>query len=487
MGFIRFGPSVDPLGVAAHVLQRSSVRYVVSAYLVDMLLTMFALVAARWLRIVIPLGQPLTASGAALYWPMFAMALVIWSLTLSTFRTYDPARLTLWTDEAQQLIVAITVATVIYAGALYFTYRGLSRLLFIYFWLLDITLVLSARLVLRALLGQRSSGRRRVVIVGAGQVGRRVAEALRPAQWMGIEVVGYLDDAPAKQGQPIDDLPVLGCLDDARRIVAEQEVQEVIIALPMGAHARLSNLVAELGETTANIKVVPDYSQLVFLRTTMEDFGGLLLIGLKEPVIGPVDRTIKRAFDLVVASLALVLLSPLLAVVALLVRWSSPGPVLYRSRRVGEGGRPFDMLKFRTMYDGADRAEDALIQQAQDGQLVFDKRRDDPRVTPLGRFLRRYSLDELPQLYNVLRGDMSLVGPRPELPALVERYQPWQMKRFAVPQGITGWWQISGRSAKAKHLHVEDDLFYIRNYSVLLDVKILLRTPAAVIRGDGAF
>jgi len=135
----------------------------------------------------------------------------------------------------------------------------------------------------------------------------------------------------------------------------------------------------------------------------------------------------------------------------------------------------------------ADRHERDLISQSEGGALMFDKRPDDPRVTPVGRFLRRYSLDELPQLVNVLVGDMSLVGPRPELPSLVERYQPWQMKRFAVPQGLTGWWQISGRSSKAKHLHVEDDLYYIRNYSILLDVQILLRTPFAVLRGEGAF
>ena len=172
---------------------------------------------------------------------------------------------------------------------------------------------------------------------------------------------------------------------------------------------------------------------------------------------------------------------------ALLVRLSSPGPVLYRSERVGEGGRLFAMLKFRTMVQGADRREEDLIQQTEGGQLVFNKRPDDPRVTRVGRLLRRYSLDELPQLCNVLAGDMSLVGPRPELPALVERYQPWQMKRFAVPQGLTGWWQISGRSNKAKHLHAEDDLYYIRNYSILLDVQIILRTPFAVLRGEGAF
>ncbi|MBM3190410.1 MAG: sugar transferase, partial [Chloroflexi bacterium] len=236
-----------------------------------------------------------------------------------------------------------------------------------------------------------------------------------------------------------------------------------------------------------NIKVVPDYSQMVLYRASLERFGELVLIGLKEPVIGPIDRGIKRAFDVVVSLACLILLSPLLLLIALLVKLTSRGPILYRSPRVGEGESLFHMLKFRTMYEGADQREAELISETADGKLIFDKRESDPRITPLGRFLRRYSLDELPQLYNVLIGEMSLVGPRPELPSLVERYEPWQRKRFGVPQGITGWWQISGRSSKAKYLHVEDDLYYIRNYSLLLDLRVLWHTLGAVIKGEGAF
>jgi len=206
-----------------------------------------------------------------------------------------------------------------------------------------------------------------------------------------------------------------------------------------------------------------------------------------EPVFGPIDRLVYRLFDLVVSTMGLVALAPLFAVIAILIKLGSNGPVFYRSQRVGEGGKLFGMIKFRTMVQGADRRERELISETADGKLVFDKRRDDPRITPIGRFLRRYSLDELPQLYNVLIGEMSLVGPRPELPALVERYEPWQRKRFGVPQGMTGWWQISGRGSKAKYLHAEDDLFYIQNYSLLLDLRILWRTLGAVIRGEGAF
>jgi exopolysaccharide biosynthesis polyprenyl glycosylphosphotransferase len=447
-----------------------------------------ALFAARSLRLALPFGKPLDVDGAALRWPMFALALVIWTLTLAAFRVYDPHRFVDRFDELQTVIMAIGAAMLAFAGSLYLTYRGLSRLLYLYFLVLDIAGSLLARVVLRRRLIDLRGGRRRgVLILGAGHTGREIARSLKPAAWMGLTVLGFMDDAAEKIGQSLDGYPVLGTLDRASELAQRGDVHEVVIALPRDAHVRLSNLVAELQALPVNIKVAPDYSDIALYRTSLEDLGGVFLIGLKEPVIGPIDRMIKRLFDLAVASAALVLLGPLMGALAIAIKLTSPGPVLYASPRVGEGGRPFKMLKFRTMYRDADKREQELVQETADGKLVFAKCKDDPRITPLGRFLRRYSLDELPQLWNILIGEMSLVGPRPELPSLVALYEPWQRRRFGVPQGLTGWWQISGRSAKAKYLHVEDDLYYIRNYSLLLDLHILWRTLGAVLRGEGAF
>jgi len=469
------------------MLQRSSARYVIVLYVTDLLIALAALWAARWLRVTLPYGKLLDDPGAALHWPMFVLMALIWSVVLTGSRAYDPQRWTQAVDEIQTIIVATALATLVFAGALYFTFRGLSRLLYGYFFVLDVLGTIGARLILRRLLRERHRAHtRRALIIGAGITGQRLARSLQPYRWMGIEVVGYLDDQ-AGPGRMLESLPVLGPLDRAVEIVAEQGIQEVIIALPLGDHHRMTNLVAQLQELPINIKVVPDYSEVVFFRATLEQLGGIALIGIKEPVIGPIDRLLKRLFDLVVSTMGLVALAPLFAVIAILIKLGSNGPVFYRSQRVGEGGKLFGMIKFRTMVQGADRRERELISETADGKLVFDKRRDDPRITPIGRFLRRYSLDELPQLYNVLIGEMSLVGPRPELPALVERYEPWQRKRFGVPQGMTGWWQISGRGSKAKYLHAEDDLFYIQNYSLLLDLRILWRTLGAVIRGEGAF
>jgi len=470
------------------MLQRSSAKYLIALYLSDLLLTFLALGFARWLRMTLPYGKPLNPGGVALHWPMFLFITVIWTFTLVSFKVYDPQRFASTAEEIQAMVGGIVVATLVFAGTLYFTYRGLSRLLYVYFFLLDVLFCGLARVALRRLMRARPSGQRRgVLIVGAGEVGQKVARSLIPCEWMGIELKGFLDDDPAKAGQIIASRPVLGTLDQAKEVIEREGIQEVVIALPLGAQRRLRNLVAELQELPVNIKVVRDDSEMAFLRTSLERLGDLFLIGLKEPVIGPIERMVKRAFDVLVSAVGLLVLAPVFGVIALLVKLSSPGPVFYHSLRVGEGGKLFYMHKFRTMYVGADKHEKELVAETPDGKLLFQKRKDDPRITPLGRFLRRYSLDELPQLYNVLVGEMSLVGPRPELPALVERYEPWQRKRFSVPQGMTGWWQISGRSSKAKYLHVEDDLYYIRNYSLLLDLRILWHTLGAVLRGEGAF
>jgi exopolysaccharide biosynthesis polyprenyl glycosylphosphotransferase len=209
------------------------------------------------------------------------------------------------------------------------------------------------------------------------------------------------------------------------------------------------------------------------------------LVTLKEPILNPLQRFIKRAFDLVGATLGLLLSLPLLGLIALGIKLDSPGPVIFSQERVGENGLVFRMYKFRTMIHNPGD-ERAIEYQLIDGEPVH-KLYDDPRVTRFGRILRQLSLDELPQFINVIKGDMSLVGPRPELPILVSKYQPWQNKRFEVPQGLTGWWQVNGRANKPMHLNTQDDIYYIKNYSIWLDIQILLRTISAVIKRRGSY
>jgi exopolysaccharide biosynthesis polyprenyl glycosylphosphotransferase len=415
----------------------------------------------------------------------------VWLAVFVALRVYHPGRALRYVADLQSVWGAVTMASLVFAGITYLFFREFSRLLFFYFYVLDLLFLTLWRAALPGLLhrfGHRLGQPRRVLIVGAGQVGREAGVAVLEHRWAGLDLVGFLDDDPAKQRSGCLERPVLAPLAVAADVVAAQEIDEVIVALPLRAQAETERLVLALQALPVNVRLVPDVFSMVFIRASVEDFAGMPLVGLREPAIEGLARAAKRGFDLLVGGLALLLAAPAMAAIAVAIKLDSPGPVLFRQRRVGEGGRLFEILKFRTMVVGAEAQETALARDQGQGPPRFEKQPDDPRVTRVGRFLRRWSLDELPQLFNVLRGDMSLVGPRPELPWLVERYEPWQRKRFAVPQGMTGWWQVHGRSDRGDHrLRVEDDLYYIRNWSIWLDLRLLLMTIGAVIRGEGAY
>jgi len=309
----------------------------------------------------------------------------------------------------------------------------------------------------------------------AGQVNRQSD--------LGMSLVGFLDDDPQKNGNGFD---VLGTLDQAREVIQQRGVDDVVMALPGSAHQRLNQVVSELHDLPVRVWIIPDYFSLTLHRAAVEDFAGLPMLDIRAPALSEYQRMLKRAFDLVVVILSLPLVLPVMGVIALAIKLDSRGPVLYRAQRAGENGRVFTMYKFRTMIVGAASMNGKVGYTNGDGQHVH-KVRNDPRVTRMGRFLRRSSLDELPQIINVLEGSMSLVGPRPEMPELVEKYEPWQRKRFTVPQGITGWWQINGRSDRPMHLNTQDDLYYVQHYSLWLDLQILARTAWSVLRGKGAY
>ena len=302
-------------------------------------------------------------------------------------------------------------------------------------------------------------------------------------QNLGLVHVGFLDDDPKKRATTQN---ILGTLDQARQVIQQQNVDDVVLALPSRAYQRVNSLAAELHDMPVKVWVIPDYFSLVFLRSSMEEFANLPMLDLRAPALNEYQRTVKRAFDLALTLVALPFILPVMGLSALAIRLNSPGPILLRQKRAGENGRLFEMFKFRTMVQNAEELR-SLVEQMDDQGNLLHKQPDDPRVTRVGRFLRRTSLDEWPQIFNVLRGEMSLVGPRPELPYLVEKYEPWQRKRFSVPQGMTGWWQVNGRGEKVMHLHTEEDLFYVQHYSLWLDLRILLKTFWVVLRGKGAF
>lgn len=464
-------------------------NYVLFLAAADLILTCVSLFLASQARFILPYGVRLTEKMATLPVAVYAAAMVIWGIDFILFSVYDRRRLLRIVDEAQLVTAAVAMSNLVLAGLLYLTYRDVPRLLFVYFVVLDVFFLLMLRITLR--IGFRIAGARRmqevrVLIVGAGKVGRQVAQEIQTQSWTGLTLIGYLDDDLTKQGNVLDGVPVLGTLAAANRLVQSQRIDEVILALPLRAHGPLEDLVFALQTLPVRVRVVPDFFDLAIFRATIDDFGGIPLIGLRDPAIDGYNRAIKRAFDLLIAVFGLLIIWPLLLLVAIAIKLDSPGPVLFRQQRVGENARLFTMIKFRSMVVDAEKRQAEVLKTVDDG-VIMHKTANDPRITRVGHFIRRTSLDELPQLFNVLKGDMSLVGPRPELPFLVERYERWQRQRFAVPPGMTGWWQVNGRSDKLMHLHTEDDLYYIRNYSPLLDLQILWRTIAVVLRGRGAY
>ena len=471
------------------MFKRFSTSYMVFLYLMDLVLTEVALYAGSLLRYHLPYGDRVPWEMARVPLPVYGVVAVIWTLVFMVLSLYNPNRVFRAVDEFQLVILATTLSAFTLAGVLYLTYRDIPRYLFVYFSLMDVTLLLGYRALLRAFFRLRRSrhqGMTRVLIIGADSLGREVAQALEDYRYMGLETVGFLTEDSEGQGTVIEGLPVLGTLDQACHVVQEHDIEEVVIALQHCDRNRLANLVAELQRYPVRVKVVPDFFDLAFPRARVGVFAGIPMIGLREPAIDGFQRFVKRLFDLIVTTFVLLLIWPLMLLIAVLIKLDSPGPILFKQLRAGENGRLFWMYKFRSMVADAEERQDEVLRLTEDGKIIH-KVKDDPRVTRVGRWLRRMSLDELPQLFNVLKGEMSLVGPRPELPWLVDLYEPWQRKRFAVPPGMTSWWLIRGRSDRPMHLHTEDDLYYIQNYSLLLDLQILWKTVGAVLKGKGAF
>jgi exopolysaccharide biosynthesis polyprenyl glycosylphosphotransferase len=266
----------------------------------------------------------------------------------------------------------------------------------------------------------------------------------------------------------------------------EQQIDDVVIALPIRAHEMVRWLSTILYDLPVKIWVIPDYFQLALHKATIDEFAGIPMLDLRAPALTDYQRLVKRGFDLAVVLFLLPLSLVIMLFSAIAIRLEGPGPILFRQKRVGENGRVFEMIKFRTMIPNAEDQRSMVESFNEVGQLIH-KSRSDPRVTKVGKILRKTSIDEIPQIFNILKGEMSLVGPRPELPYLVEQYEPWQRKRFAVPQGMTGWWQVNGRSDRLMHLHTEDDLYYVQNYSLLLDILILIKTVGILLRGKGDY
>jgi exopolysaccharide biosynthesis polyprenyl glycosylphosphotransferase len=418
---------------------------------------------------------------------LFVLFPIVWVALLTSASVYDLRRNYQIADELTSLTYGSLIAAICLMGMLYVSYREVSRLLFLSFAGLTYFLTATWRVLVRLLIRSgiiQGLQIRRVVIVGAGEIGHDLSGRIMDNPNLGLKLVGFLNDelfkGPSQSGE------ILGNLDDLSGVIERYDVDDVVLALPLGDQDRVNVLVSELHNLPVKVWVIPSYFALALYKADVADFAGIMMLDLRAPALNEYQRLSKRIFDLLVTLISLPLSLPFMVFVSAIIRLDSPGPVILHQQRVGENGRLFMMYKFRTMVKNADELRYLVEYIDENGNLIH-KAQDDPRVTRVGRILRSTSLDELPQLFNVLRGDMSLVGPRPELPYLVKRYETWQRKRFAVPQGITGWWQVNGRSDRPMHLHTEDDLFYVQNYSMWLDLQILLKTIWVALTRKGAF
>jgi len=325
-----------------------------------------------------------------------------------------------------------------------------------------------------------------LLVVGAGEIGRSVIRAVVARPELGYHVVGIVDDDPSKSKTDIGRFPALGTTDNLSDLIYSQRIDEVIIALPWLSHRKIEEVSRVCEQCRVRARIVPDLFQLTLSHVVVESLDGIPLLGMSEPALVSWQIAAKRAMDVLISALGLIVLSPLLGLTALAIRLDSPGPVVFRQTRVGRGGRHFTCFKFRSMFVDAEARLARLRGQNEASGPVF-KMRQDPRVTGVGRFIRRTSIDELPQLWNVLLGEMSLVGPRPAIPSEVAEYEPWHVRRLEVWPGMTGLWQVSGRSNVTFDEMVLLDVYYIENWSALLDVRILLKTIPTVVLGDGAY
>jgi exopolysaccharide biosynthesis polyprenyl glycosylphosphotransferase len=456
----------------------------------DLIAVNLAFFAAWYLRYERQVGgdvEPFDFVGYDVYLPL-GLLLSVLVVTIFQFGSlYRTEQAAFWfTDLFAILGRCGFAAMTLFAFSTMIRYPASSRLTFVLSWVMATICVALGRLVVQsftAALHRRGIGTERVVVVGENSLGRMVMQGIAARPHLGLQVVGFVG---VERADDFGRFRHLGSVDEIDQVVKGSAIDQVIIALPSTSHELQLRIVEHCRQAGVRFKLVPDLFEMSLSRIDLDTVSGIPLIGLKEVSIEGRDLFVKRSLDLLLTSIALVPLSVVMLAVAFLVMLDSRGPIIYRQTRVGKHGRLFTIYKFRSMRVGADRELEQLMPfNDQDGPIF--KKRDDPRMTRAGRIIRRASLDELPQLLNVLKGDMSLVGPRPPLPAEVERYEAWHRKRLQVAPGLTGLWQVSGRSSVNFEEMVVFDLAYIQNWSLSLDLSILLRTIPAVITGGGAF
>jgi exopolysaccharide biosynthesis polyprenyl glycosylphosphotransferase len=445
----------------------------------DAVLATVAFYLAYQLRALLPFPTPIKMAPFRDYLRWLVLHVSSLLTTFFFYRLYHTRRGGSRIDLFYSIVSAVSIATVIGTSLSYLAYQtdgDLSRGVTVYAWALTIALLFFGRIFLGWIRGRVAARRPdRLLLVGTGDVARMILQKTLHSPQLGYRVVGFVDGEDT-EGDVVG-VPILGSQSELARILRENDIQEVVIALPNASHDELLDMISACEAEHANVRIFPDFFQIVASELSIGDLDGLPMLTIRDPGLRGWKLTLKRTIDLVIGSLALILLSPLMLLVALLIRLGSKGPVFYAQVRVGLDGKPFPILKFRTMLTGAEEGTGPVWTTI-----------DDPRRTRLGEFLRKTSIDELPQLINVLVGDMSLVGPRPERPIFVEQFKqvvPRYMERHKEKAGMTGWAQVNGLRGDTSIVErTKYDLYYIENWSPMFDLKIILRTMVNQLRGE---
>jgi len=485
-------PAVDILRerVAARPRDNSYRWLVVALILVDSGVLMAALVLAYWMRFSTGLSIFEEGSTRPVFYRLLMLVMIpIWIAVFAMYRLYDRRTLLGGTDEYGRLFHGCTVAVMLIIVASFIrTDFVVARAWLLFTWVFSTIFCITARFMVRRwVYHERKNGRflEPTLIVGANPEGIAVAEQLRSAPTSGAQLIGFIDDFESVGFEPVPGVPVLGSSAMFELLVTQCGVKQVIIANSALTRERLLGIYGAL-DTLANVEVrlASGLFELLTTGVRVREEGYVPLVTLNKTRIVGLDWLLKMALDKLGSLFALAVLGIPLLILAVMVKLDSPGPAFYRRRVVGQHNRPFDAFKLRTMRIDGDR----LLSEEQRRQLrEHGKLTDDPRVTRLGYWLRRLSLDELPQLFNVLRGEMSMVGPRMLTVEELDKFGRWRFNLCTVKPGLSGLWQISGRSNLSYKERARLDMHYIRNYSVWLDLRILLQTPLRVLRSDGAY
>ncbi len=458
-------------------------------YLGDLGAVLLAFLCAYWFRGIFPQESYATLFPFSWYLNLLLAVVPIWSITLYLTGLYRDWRGQGRWKETWGIFKAVLISS-LFLGFILFAlkYQFVSRIFILLFALFDFFFVIAARTSIRTIIlfsNRKIERFRMILIVGTEERALSLAQNIEKHKDLGLRILGFVSTGDGSPPQKLNGYPVLGSAKDLPQLLEREVVDEVIFAISQEELKKMADLFLSCEERGITARLAINFFPHVIAKTHLEELDGLPLLTFTTTPKNELLLLLRRIFDFVGSIILILILSPVFLLITLAIGLDSRGPAIYRQVRCGLNGRRFTFYKFRSMVQGAETRKGDLLAHNLMGGPVF-KMKNDPRVTRVGRFLRKTSLDELPQLFNVLRGDMSFVGPRPPIPEEVEKYEGWQRRRLSMKPGITGLWQVSGRNQIDFQQWMKLDLEYIDNWSMWLDFKILIKTILVVLLGKGA-